>query len=124
MSPPIIHDIAFNHPFHPEPLTPLEKQIEIYVTLEQEICYDYRHQPSYQTLYESATEAFKTMNESSNYGSVRFPSEGIDHARLQRCIDAQLSDVRLSRRTPFWVYSGNEVSSPNALVGRYLFLLT
>ena len=61
MSPPIIHDIAFNHSYHPEPLTPLEKQIEIYVTLEQEICYDYRHQPSYQTLYESATEAFKTM---------------------------------------------------------------
>ncbi len=61
MSPPIIHDISFNHSYQPRPFTTLEKQIEIYVILQQEICYDYRDQPSYQTIYDDAKEVFKTL---------------------------------------------------------------
>ncbi|PIL36882.1 hypothetical protein GSI_00572 [Ganoderma sinense ZZ0214-1] len=44
-----------------EALMLAQKQIEIYVTLQQEICYDYRDQPSYQTLYDNAIDSFKTM---------------------------------------------------------------
>ena len=59
--PPIIHDISFNHPYHPRPFTTLEKQIEIYVTLQHEICYDYRDQPASQPIYDYATELFKAL---------------------------------------------------------------
>lgn len=57
----VIREVSFNYPRQRRALSPTNPRIKVYALLEQEICHDYRHQPSYRALYDGAENGFQKV---------------------------------------------------------------